>query len=136
MTTPQSHETGSAPQKAVLAVPFSPPWVRSPASGGDLPGWLSDAANDARRYSGELARNGASEFSIGAGQVAPWVARRARAQRRYPQPPDGYSTPYRGTTPPTDPDTTMRRGEVRRMLAATRRSRGSEMLRRALRSNG
>ncbi|HTX96337.1 MAG TPA: hypothetical protein VME67_16625 [Mycobacterium sp.] len=138
MTAPQSRETGGQPEAAVLRVPFVSPWLRPPID-ANLPGFLVDGINDARRYSGQLERNGepgASEFSIGAGQVAPWIRRRARAQRRYPQPSDGYSTPYRGTSPPTDPDTNMRRGELRRELAAMRRGRGSEMLHRALRQNG
>lgn len=139
MTAPRPRETGGHPQAAVARVPFVPPWVRQPPSTADLPDLLAQGINDARRYSHELERNGeppASEFSIGAGQVAPWVRRRAYAMRRYPQPSDGYSTPYRGTSPPTDPDTNMPRGEIRRMLAATRRGRGSEMLHRALRQNG
>ncbi|HYY00869.1 MAG TPA: hypothetical protein VE908_15195 [Mycobacterium sp.] len=105
----------------------------------DLPGWLSDAIGDARRYSGELDRNGepsASEFSIGSGQVAPWVARGAHAQRRTPQPGDGYGTPYRGTTPPCAPDTRARQGEAVRILADARRARGSRVLGRFLRSSG
>jgi hypothetical protein len=134
MTSPQPPETGGQPQAAVSRVPFVPPGARQ--TGAGLPSWLADGIADARLYGGALDRNEASEFSMGKGQVAPWVARSARAQRRVPQPPDDYGTPYRGTTPPCEPDTMMRRGEVRQMLAARRQSRGSRMLGRFLRSGG
>jgi hypothetical protein len=102
----------------------------------ELPGWLSDAIDDARHHGGELLRNNASEFSIGRGQITPWVARTARTQRATPQPPDDYGTPYRGTTPPTNPETRAGRGEAVRMVADARRARGSKVLGRFLRSNG
>jgi hypothetical protein len=134
MTAPQDFETPAQPQAAVLRTALCPPAARAPSAA--LPGWLSDAVGDARRHSGELERNGASEFSIGSGQTAPWVERAARAQRRTPQPPDGDGTPYTGTTPPTYPDITLRRGEAARLLGDARRSRGSRMLSRFLRQNG
>jgi hypothetical protein len=107
------------------------------AAAVSLPGWLADARHDARYRAPELERNEASEFSFGEGRVTPWVERQARAQRRVPQPSDGYSTPYRGTTPPSEPDTRMSSGEVRRQIAAQKRaSHGSRVLGQALRRNG
>ena len=81
--------------------PAAPP----PTYLATLDGFVMDAVEDVRRHHTELEANGdppASEFSNGAGRVVPWVARQAALEvfPRYPQPSDGYGTPYRGTTPP------------------------------------
>src|ERR1700757_3778209 len=102
MTNPK-RPTGPAqpsPPYGVPHVPLSP----YTTSDGYLPDHIADAIEDVRRYGRELEHNGdppASEFSIGQGRVVPWVQRRARMQRRNPQPSDGFATPYKGTSPPT-----------------------------------
>jgi hypothetical protein len=88
--------TNPLPIPAVTERPCQPP----PTALSTLPGFLSDAIEDVRVHHRELTRNEASEMSTGKGMVVPWVARQAARERRYPQPDDGYNTPYRGTSPP------------------------------------
>jgi hypothetical protein len=92
MTTPP-------PIPAQTGRPCQPP----PTHLSTLDSFISDAIDDVRIHARELENNGASEMSTGRGMVVPWVARQARQERRYPQPDDGYNTPYRGTTPPPCP---------------------------------
>jgi hypothetical protein len=127
-TRPQPPATGGQPSAAAPSPPYRAPHVPPTTDNGTgwLPSHIIDGIEDARRYGGELERNGASEFSIGKGRVVPWVARRARAQDRYPEPSDGYGTAYRGTSPPCR--------EQRTPVAHERR--GSVALHRALRRYG
>jgi hypothetical protein len=129
MTTPQPPATGGQPSPAQPSPAYRAPHVPPTTDNGTgwLPGHITEAIEDARRYGGELERNDASEFSIGKGRVVPWVARRARAQNRYPEPDDGYGTPYRGTSPPTGRDCPAPVGHEHR---------GSLALHRALRRYG
>jgi hypothetical protein len=128
MTTPQPPATCGQPTPAQPSPAYRAPHVPPTTDNGTgwLPAHIIEGIEDARRYGSELIRNEASEFSIGKGRVVPWVARRARAQDRYPEPSEGYGTPYRGTSPPYE------RGGV----AVAREHRGSMALHRFLRQNG
>jgi hypothetical protein len=126
---PQARATGGQPSPAQPSPPYRAPHVPPTTDNGTgwLPDHVTEAIVDARRYGDELERNDASDFSIGKGRVAQWVARRARAQDRYPEPDDGYGTRYRGTSPPTGHDCPAPVGD---------QHRGSCQLHQFLRQNG